>query len=366
MKRVVPALLAILLFASFAHALPEYQVKYNQTCALCHHNPTGGGMRTLYGAQFFSYSDLAMEAKDFAEIQEILPQADDALQYGFDLRGLYALGHGYDDDENMQTRGNEFVMMQSDIYFAYTLTDATSAVVDVSNNGIEEAFANFSMKNGKIRVRAGKFRTTYGWGWVDHTVFARKYLDYGSDRGAGWRAYDTGVEAGLYTDRWDVTAGLTNGVPGSNGNAVSARIARRFGHNALTATLGLSGRSDDLGGGGYSARHYGAFYGFNVGPLTFLGETNLREEVEDIQGMVATHQLRYMIKRGIYAHGWYEYYDPDMDTESGYIWRTRLGMDIIPRGYISISPMYQWAHSELNYPGSDESGQFLLQLHLWL
>jgi hypothetical protein len=366
MKRAVSAMLALLIFATLSFALPEYMIEYNQSCALCHHNPTGGGMRTLYGAQFFSYNDLPMKPKTFEEIQSILPQADDALQYGFDLRALYALGHGYDDEENMQAEGNEFVLMQGDVYFAYALNDATAAVMDLSLNGVEEAFANFSAKNGKLRLRAGKFKTTYGWGWVDHTVYARRFTNYGSLQGPGVRAYDTGLEGGFFNDRWDATLGMVNGLRGTNGNAYYGRLARRFGTNTFSTTLGLSGRSDDLGGGGFSPMIYGAFYGANIGRLTFLGEANLLEEIEDVQGLAATHQLRYMIKRGLFVHGWYEFYDPDRDQESGYAYRYRFGLDIIPRGYIGISPIYEWNHEELDGTGSNEFGQFLLQLHLWL
>jgi len=366
MKFIVLTTVVLMIGTSMTFALPEYMVEYNQTCALCHHNPTGGGMRTLYGSQFFSYSDLPMKPKSFEEIQSILPKAGDALQYGFDLRSLYVFGHGYDDDENMQTQGNEYVLMQGDVYFAYALNDATSAVIDVSLNGIEEAFANFSAWNGKLRLRSGKFKTSYGWGWVDHTTYVRRFLDYGSLQGPGSRTYDSGFEGGFYNDRWDATLGVVNGLRGTNGNAYYTRLARRFGNNTFSATLGLSGRSDDLGGGGFSPMHYGAFYGADIGPFTWLGETNLAEEIEGTNAFITTQQLRYMIKRGLFLHGWYEFYDPDLDKQSGFAYRYRLGLDIIPRGYIGITPIYEWNHEELDGTGSNEFGQLLLQLHLWL
>ena len=36
-----------------ASCVPRYSVQVDQSCALCHTNPTGGGQRSLFGAQFF-------------------------------------------------------------------------------------------------------------------------------------------------------------------------------------------------------------------------------------------------------------------------------------------------------------------------
>jgi len=52
-----PKLLSLALLASWlitageAGAVPRYSARYGQSCTLCHQNPTGGGMRTLYASQ---------------------------------------------------------------------------------------------------------------------------------------------------------------------------------------------------------------------------------------------------------------------------------------------------------------------------
>lgn len=55
MNRSVNILLIVLLITccqvSFVQAIPRFSVQYGQSCQLCHHNPLGGGMRSLYGVQ---------------------------------------------------------------------------------------------------------------------------------------------------------------------------------------------------------------------------------------------------------------------------------------------------------------------------
>lgn len=366
-RTIVIGALAVMLLATTGFALPEYAVRYNQTCALCHYNPTGGGMRTLYGAQFFSYTDLPDKPKTFEALQEMMPKAGDRLQYGFDVRSLYALTESPAEDEDI--RGNEFVLMQADAYFAYSLSDATSVIVDVSNNGIEEAFGMHTGWNGKLQIRAGRFRSTYGWGFVDHTSYVRRFLDYGSLRGAGLKAYDTGLEGGVYFDRWDLTLGISNGIPGNNGNDLYARYARRFALGDLTATLGGSGRYMDVGKGGELLWQRGLFYGASLGRLAFIGETDqylYQWGTGDMTSLTASHLLRFTIHQGLYANAWYEYHDKDMDTASGYNQRVRFGLDYVPRGYLAISPMIEYNQEELDTNAEQSYAQFTLQLHLWL
>src|SRR5437667_11789971 len=51
--KVVGAILGVLLAlgASEAGAVPRYSARYGQKCALCHVNPSGGGLRAAYASQ---------------------------------------------------------------------------------------------------------------------------------------------------------------------------------------------------------------------------------------------------------------------------------------------------------------------------
>jgi hypothetical protein len=50
----------ILGYLNTAQALPRYSARNSQSCFLCHHSPSGGGMRSGYGSQYFAGRKLAV------------------------------------------------------------------------------------------------------------------------------------------------------------------------------------------------------------------------------------------------------------------------------------------------------------------
>lgn len=365
--KVMPVLwilmLTLVLAVPQVQALPEYQMKYQQSCGLCHYNPTGGGMRTLYGAQFFSYTDLPANPLGFEEIERIMPKLGEQLQVGADFRGLYVVQNDLDEEIETPGDGNMFVLMQADAYFAYTFSDKTLVHIDISDNGTQEAYAMFSGLPLSGVVRVGRFMPSFGWRVPDHTLYTRRFTGYGSLQGPGPLAYDTGLEVGIYPEGWDVTVGVVNGIPASDGKAVLGRVAKRIILGSLNLSVGASYRMHDVGGIGDSENHSGAFYGAHWGRWTFIGETDyLDRPTLDETGLVSMHQLRYMLKRGLYANAGYEWYDNNLDQSGGYYWRGRFSLDYIPRGYVSFTPSIEWNHD----PSGHEYGLGFVQFHLWL
>ncbi len=319
-------------------------------------------MRTLYGAQFVSYTDLAAKTLSLEDIERVKPRINESLQVGLDLRGLYYAQDDLkkNDSTRLQQDDNRFVLMQASFYLAYTLSEPTQVCLDVSNRGLQEAYALFQGLPMSGVVRVGKFMPAYGWRFADHKLFSRRFLDYGGSQGAGTKAYDTGIEIGFYPQSWDMTLGLINGVAGTHGRAMLARLARRITVGTLNTSLGGSYRVEDIGDMKHSPQFWGAFYGMHWSRWTFLGETDMVDE--STAGVVATHQLRCMAKRGLYFNVYYEFFDPDLDHQTGFYWRTRLSSDVIPRGYFSLTPALEWNHDDRG----DEYGTGELQLHLWL
>ena len=80
--------LLLLVGASAAHALPRYTAVYGQNCVLCHVNPTGGGMRSLYASQFLVPEEIAASGWQPEEMETLSPQISPNLAVGLDLRTL--------------------------------------------------------------------------------------------------------------------------------------------------------------------------------------------------------------------------------------------------------------------------------------
>ncbi len=71
MKRALLIVLLVLLAAIPALAGPQYSAMMGQSCFLCHVNPTGNGMRELYGSQFFAPTYLPMKPTHFELLDKL-------------------------------------------------------------------------------------------------------------------------------------------------------------------------------------------------------------------------------------------------------------------------------------------------------
>lgn len=350
-------LLAIVaFFATSALSMPEFAVRYNQSCQLCHVNPTGGGMRAMYGAQFFSYMDLPMkELADFGKLDSINPTIGRHFQIGIDFRSLY-----FSSGDTLT--GNSFVTMEGTLYTTIAPTDKTLVYLSKSIHGSFEAFALIQGFPLSAVFKAGRFIPAYGWKFVDHNSYVRSRLGYGQGQGA-----ENGVEYGFYPLDWESSIALTNGSPGiidgNRGKALTARALKRLVLGDLNMTGGMSWRYAEVELGKGQAirglrRNGGAFWGINWGAFTYLGEID--RIVTEKHELVLTHSLGYMIKRGVILSTQYDFHDPDLDIKNGYAWRSRIGANIYPTGYLELLPGFVWEHGPTGEFGTGE-----LQLHVW-
>ncbi len=359
MKSISQSLLliaTIVLIANEAVAMPEFGVRYNQSCQLCHVVPTGGGMRALYGAQFFSYMDLPMkELDDFALLDSINPKIGRHFQVGVDFRSLY-----YSSNDTLS--GNSFVTMEGTLYTTIAPTDRTMVYLSRSLYGSSEAFALIQGLPYSSVFRGGRFMPAYGWKFVDHNSYVRSRLGYGQGKGA-----EDGLEYGFYPLEWEASVALTNGslgiVDGNRGKVLTTRALKRLVAGYFNITGGMSWRyaEFDMGKGLATPglqRYGGPFWGINWGPITYLGEIDWI--VTSKRELALTHSLGYMLKRGMYVTAQYDFYDPNLDVKNGYEWRGRVGADLFPTGYLELLPGFVWERRSGKEHGTGE-----LQLHVW-
>lgn len=117
-----------------ASAIPRYSARYGQTCDLCHHNPTGGGQRSLYASQYLVPTEMSMREYGMDELAGFDPQLSDNVTLGADLRTVYSyLMDGQPELEN-------FFQMQTDLELSIQFDESYSAYVDRGMSGTYEAF----------------------------------------------------------------------------------------------------------------------------------------------------------------------------------------------------------------------------------
>jgi hypothetical protein len=211
-----------LLVAISAQSEPHFSAITGQSCFLCHENPSGRGMRSLYGSQFFGPTYLPMQPVDEKVLEKLKPQLSESVTIGCDLRTIWMSENTQDKNKQaglsapLATNTGTIAQMEGYVYFAF---QPTEKFLIYYNQGIAtfaghfEAFGLANVLPLKGYIKAGQFQENYGWIFADHTSFVRTglFADYTGQEGASPIAphYALGAEIGFRPKRFDITASLT-------------------------------------------------------------------------------------------------------------------------------------------------------------
>lgn len=362
MRPAIGCVLAGSLFlfaASSSSALPRYTARYEQKCALCHVNPSGGGLRSSYASRQLVPEEIAWwgaRPKALEEMEKAIPEV---FQIGADFRQFYV---GADDG----SAHLNFFEMQADLYLAFQLDPKATLYYDRGQSGNYEAFG-VGYPWPTLYLKAGRFVPSYGWKFDDHTMYVRSELGFMPPGNS-----DVGLEAGFSHGPFDAQAAVVNGNRGSTldndtkvAGVANAAVRHRLG--PIGVSVGASAyhhpsESRDLDTWGVYG--YLRFHGF-----TWLGEADLLEEQlaggPVNQRLVTSHEVTYLLRRGLELKGTYDFFDPDRDLASGARSRLGGGVFVMPRPYVTLEALVRRIDFEngLALSGRDYT-ETLLQLHL--
>jgi len=357
----------VLLLAAHAHAIPRYAARYRQSCNLCHHDPSGGGMRSLYASQFIVPSEMAFRSSTAEQMQRIRPDISESITIGTDVRTL----HLYADEEATQN----FFQMQGEIYAAFQADDRWSALVNLDETASYEIFALGYVLPWSGYVKVGRFVPQHGWKFDDHNLFVREELGFDQPRNT-----DAGVEVGFLPANAMLVLGASNGNAGntffdSNKNlAFGITALRRFRVGAAGIALGGSYRRNNLDPslGTPRGRQFGGPHGYvHWSRLAWLWEVDgTRIEPlgpgDSVDGLVTTHEVSWTLRRGLDLVGTYSFADPDIDRKTGARARLGIGVDVIATPFVNVQVR---ANNFQIEPGTDVGGRnhwrSEVQLHLF-
>lgn len=311
----VPGLVlaAVVLCTASAQAVPRWALSYQQDCHLCHVDPSGGGMRSLYASQFLVPGELAARWLDFEAIEALpSPQVNEQITVGADFRLLYKGGsHEPGEIQN-------FFQMQGDLYLHFQLDDRWSLFLDVGQGDSREAWASAHMLPFNGYLKAGRFVPAYGWRFEDHTAYVRDGLGLAPPANS-----DAGIELGFYPEHLALQFGASNGRRGlpfdsDDELALNARgeLRGKLGPVALAA----GGSVARLGGAG-TRLDAGPFAGLSWGRFSWLGEVDWsiadRDTPTETTSLRHSHELAARLTRGVELIGFVDVADPDVDLASG-------------------------------------------------
>jgi len=300
-------LLAVIGLAGQASAEPYLAIREGLTCAGCHVNPTGGGLRNSFGN---IYAQQQLPAS---------PLGDDDVWTGevFSRFGIGANGRvaarQFDSDDRDDSL--EFAVDRITVYGNARLNEYVSFYVDqqLAPGGSANREAWVKIQWNDFYLRGGRMFLPFGWRLEDNSAFIRQVTGVNMERG------DDGIEFGYATNRIDAQLAITNGNGGGgevdDGKLVSGRLAGIWNN----FQVGLSGQHNDTDQ--VDRTMFGVFGGFNTGPVAWLAEYDWIEDKAAAPDRSVTDnavgllEANWLIGRGHVLKATFEIEQPDDGLE---------------------------------------------------
>ncbi|MBI3811634.1 MAG: hypothetical protein HY283_05460 [Nitrospirae bacterium] len=358
----------VLFFPNEATAVPQFDARfgsvlmpghemhmessYGLSCADCHVNPTGGGMRNEHGREVM-LDLLPMVKEDHAEFEEMIHWSKN-VAIGGDFRFMYIHSEKASTDSQ-----DSFFPMQSDLYVAVSPTDHLTLYLQDGAGGTREYFGLIRNLPYNSYIKVGQFIPPYGLKLDDHTSFIRDKLQLGV------LDQDAGVETGFADGHFFGHAAVINGSPGATVDDNS--------NKGFSGTAGLRSRYATIGGSYYanrglhSDRNYAGGYAMaHLWRFSWLGEWDMvRVANLDLDtrmtGSVMYQELDFNPSDGVVLKAKYDRYDPDRTESKDELQRYTAGLDIYPYPYSEVSAQYR---RNLEHPALRNDEWFVL-LHLF-
>lgn len=329
-RLLIPILLGLValgLAIEPARALPRYSARYGQRCALCHVDPSGGGLRTTYASEMLVPGEMSFKRYSPEEIEKIRPEVSDAITVGLDQRTLIERAEG--------GVGNQ-IAMQGDLYVGVQMNERFAATMTLGQSGTREytGIAYVLPLDGFVKM--GRFTPDYGWRFADHFQPSRRFLLDENGVSSPLALTDTGVEVGVHDQTFEVTTSLVQGAGGRTDESYAARLALRHSFGNVNAALGASMIRREVTGGHRLA--HGGFGYLAAGPLSWLFEV---DETGNGQrnGILISQELAWQLHRGLFLRGIYGFQDPDHRVQDGTRERFGAGVDLLYTPFFGVTAM---------------------------
>jgi hypothetical protein len=261
-------------------ALPRFAIDAGVSCQSCHVNPTGGGMRNEFGAEYYGRTVLPMRTyQQEQRLDGFSTGLNDFIRFGTDFRTLvFYIDSGNDSRSS-------FWQMQGDLYVSARVSRDLHFYLSKGLYQGFEIFGLLAIPSIDSYVKVGKFYPGYGLRMDDHIVYTRSggaipfFIEGIVPVPFGERPEDTGAEFGYDTDRTTLSVGWFSGNPGGgirfadeSINAVALRgewrlISEGSTNGSIGGSLYRNKRST------FETINYGIFGGIGMErTFTLLGE----------------------------------------------------------------------------------------------
>jgi hypothetical protein len=355
-RKLVPWMVAtvLLAMAGTANAEPYLAAQMGLKCAMCHVNPTGGGMRTVFGNTFAQ-----------TQLAEKRIGGDDDLWTGQVMKFLSVGGNAranYNwEDVPHQEGTNDFDVEEARAYLDFgVIPNRLSIYLDQrfapGNATNMEANVRYWIKENTFYVKAGRMYLPFGYRFEDDNAFVRQLS------GINMQAPDEGVEVGLESGSWTAQLAISNGAGGGNevdpGKQATTRV--EFVQSKWRAGASVLYNDTDLG----SRTGFGGFGALTLGPVVLLGEVDWfdDESIGDGKLMATLAEADWKLKQGHNLKLTYEWLEPNDDVDEDEQTRASLLYEWSPIQFIQLRAGVR-VYDGIPQNDNQNRKQAFLQLH---
>jgi hypothetical protein len=343
-------------WAAGASAEPYLAGQTGLKCVQCHANPTGGGLRNVFGNTF---AQTQLAAKRLGPAEDLWTgQVMKYLAVGGNARANWNFTEVPDVGSS-----NDFAVEEARAYLDFgVIPNRLSVYLDQrfapGNSTNLEANVRYWVTENELYVKAGRMYLPFGYRFEDDDSFVR------SLSGINMQAPDEGFELGFEKGSWSTQLAISNGTGGApegdEGKQVSARTefvqsAWRVGVSALS---NHTDAGDRIGAGLFGA--------WRTGPIVLLGELDWFDDdsigAEGRQQLATLVEADWRVAQGHNLKLAYEWFEPNEDVDEDEQSRSSILYEWAPIQFVQVRAGVRIYDG---IPQSDPQNrkQFFLQLH---
>jgi hypothetical protein len=326
----IAATVLFVTWAAGASAEPYLAAQMGLKCAQCHANPTGGGMRNVFG-NVFTQTQLA--AKRLGSDEDMWNgQVMKFLSVGGNARANW----NFSEVPNAGS-ANDFAVEEARAYFDFgVIPNRLSVYLDQrfapGNSTNLEANVRYWITENEFYVKAGRMYLPFGYRFEDDNTFVR------SLSGINMQAPDEGFELGFEKGSWSTQLAFSNGTGGAPESDEGKQVAARTEYVQSVWRVGVSAVSNHTDAGDRIGA--GLFGAYRMGPVVLLGEVDFFDDdsigVDGRELLGSLVEADWKLKQGHNLKFSFEWLEPNNDVDEDEQTRSSVVYEWSPIQFVQL------------------------------
>jgi hypothetical protein len=320
----------LLSVAMNASAEPYLAAQAGLKCVQCHVNPTGGGLRSVYGNAF---AQTQLAARRVGSDEDLWTgQVMKFLSVGGNARANW----NFSDVPNTGS-SHDFAVEEARAFLDFgVIPNRLAVAIDQrfapGNSTNLEANIRYWITENEVYLKAGRQYLPFGYRFEDDNTFVR------SVSGINMQTPDEGFELGFEKGPWSTQLAVSNGTGGAPEVDDGKLIAARTEYVQSSWRVGVSAMANHTDAGDRVGA--GLFGAWRMGAVTLLGEVDFIDDdsigATGRQLMASIVEADWKLKQGHNFKFAFEWLEPNRDVDEDEQTRASLLYEWSPIQFVQI------------------------------